>query len=513
MGEYKPIRKDVSMRRGRKYARVDIPRVSLGCHVEGAAAPSPDPNDARNVVGGVCKRVGCQRPDIDKYVLREFRSFVRSFIRRNIKPLPVGTRFSVRRWLAGTNYPVWRQCQIVQKWLRANQCLSARHLYCSSFIKRESYYHSGDMFKEARTINSRSDAFKAFSGPIFSEIEKVLYRLEPFIKHVPVADRARYVFDKLHQPGATYIATDYTSFEAHFHSKVLRACELQLYRYMLRNCANGRAIADTLCRAIAGQNVLTFGGLRVSVSGCRMSGDMCTSLGNGFTNYMLMAFACKKSGALFRGVVEGDDGLFRVDKKIDESIFEKLGFRIKLEYHSSLATARFCSMVFSDDSKRVMCDPVKKLLNTGWTFSESRFSAKSRKQLLRAKALSLLCECPGVPICSSFGKYLYRCTGGCPRYSGLSGGKDWHEEQLDITDDRIQQSLVTEVSNTDRDLVERVYGVPVSRQLVIEKYFDSLSEIKPIPFHLISDLVPIVCVKYASTHVFDVVGRPQMWKR
>lgn len=513
MGNYKDVRSDLRITRGRKYARVDIPRVSLGCHIEGACPPSADPYDARTLVGGVCKRIGCKRPDIDNRVLRDFRSFVRSFLQRNITPLPVGTRFSVAKWLAGTNYPMWRQSQIVAKWLRANMCISRRHISCSSFIKRESYYHDGWEFKEARTINSRSDAFKAFSGPIFAAIEEVLYRFDPFIKHVPVADRAGYVYRRLHQAGALYIATDYTSFEAHFHPKILKACELQLYRHMLKNCVNGKRIADILCKVLAGPSTLRFGSLDAKVAGCRMSGDMCTSLGNGFTNYMLMAFACSRSGVTFRGVVEGDDGLFRVSGPVDAKIFDKLGFRIKLEYHSSLASARFCSMVFSDDTLRVMCDPIKKLLNTGWTFSEARFSPKARRELLRAKALSLLCECPGVPVCSAFAKYLYRCTSGRPRYSGLSGGKDWHEQSLDITEDRIAVGLKTTVSPADRELVERTYGLPVSAQLRIEDYFDHCSQIQPVPFELVSGFIPVNAIRYASTHVFDVVGRPQLWKR
>lgn len=38
-------------------------------------------------------------------------------------------------------------------------------------------------------INSRSDAFKAFSGPFFKAIEKVVYEMPEFIKHTPVPDR------------------------------------------------------------------------------------------------------------------------------------------------------------------------------------------------------------------------------------------------------------------------------------------------------------------------------------
>lgn len=213
------------------------------------------------------------------------------------------------------------------------------------------------------------------------------------------------------------------------------------------------------------------------------------------------------------GVVEGDDGLFRVSGTIDETIFSRLGFVIKLEHCDSLEDARFCSMCFNVESQRVLCDPVKKLLNTGWTFSEGRFSAKLRKQLLRGKALSLLCESPGCPIIHSFAKYLHRLTSGQARYSGLSGVMNWNEEQLDICEDRITASLVSVPTLSDRLLVEKIYGIPTLTQLAIERYFETCDSIRPIPLGLVLSLLPHNCIRYASGHVFEVRGRPQLWRR
>ncbi len=514
MGPYKPIRTNVRFRKRRGAGKLDIPRVSLGCHVNGAVPPSPDPYDKRTLIGGACKRIACQLPHIDRGLLREFRGFVRSWLHHNLKPLPADTNFDVVRWLAESKYPLWRRLQIYRKWHAVGGRIGPRQLQCSSFVKREGYYTFDKGFKEARTINSRSDAFKAYSGPVFAAIERSVYDLQPFIKHVPVADRARYVLEHVYEEGARYVSTDYTSFEAHFQPSFMRACECALYTYMLRNVENGCEIARNICVAVSGRNTLNFAGLRVTTEGCRMSGDMCTSLGNGFSNLMLMLFAAKKGGATVKGVVEGDDGLFRVKGQLDRSVFERLGFRIKIQDCDSLADARFCSMCFSPDTCLVMRDPIKSLLSTGWTFSEGRFSEKARQELLRGKARSLLCECPGVPVLTEFGRYLYRVCGMGPvRYSGVGGVKDHHEEQLDITPDRIAHSLKSCVQECDRLLVAKTYGLPVSCQLLLEDYFVHCSELQPIPFALVSGLVPENCVLYARTHVFDVKGRPQEWKR
>lgn len=328
-----------------------------------------------------------------------------------------------------------------------------------------------------------------------------------------MADRARYVKDLVYQPGAQYISTDYTSFEAHFSSSIIKICEVQLYKYMTR-LLPCRDRVDMICKALYGVNTLNFQSMSCKVTGVRMSGDMCTSLGNGFTNLMMMMFWAHENCARVTGVVEGDDGLFRVTKVPEADFFRRLGFTIKIEASSSLAEAQFCSMCFNEENCRVLCDPIKKVLNTGWTFSDCRFSAKARCELLRGKAISLLCECPGVPVVHSLAKWIYRTLGvGAVRYSGLSGSFDHYEEMIDINEDRVAHGLTQVPTLTDRQLVEKHFGIPMFSQLKIEEWFDNCESIRTIPYRLFADLVPPNSVKYAATHVFDVVGTPILWRR
>lgn len=490
----------------------DIPRVSLGVHVCGQTAPSPSPTDYSTLLGGVCKRVGCTTPPIDKRLMHRFRSFVRAWLRWNVNPLPANTDYGVAPWLGRTSYPNWRRKQLESAWSKCGGSLRVRHLYTKSFVKRESYWNMENSYKEARTINSRSDAFKVFSGPYFSRIEEVLYKRHEFIKHVSVDKRASYVVDLLRVDGRRYFGTDYTSFEACFSRELINACEMQLYSYMLRDCPDRDAVVGTLRRALAGTNVLHFQSMRVSVGATRMSGDMCTSLGNGFTNLMLMKFWAYCNGDHVDGVVEGDDGLFATASGAvpHPSFFEKLGMRLKLETFDSLSTAGFCSMIFSERSKRVLVDPMKKIVNLGWTFSPLRFSPKKRVELLRAKALSMLCAHPACPIVESCARWVLRIVGkGSLSFSGIGGTKDWFEEQIDYTnysEDRLA------VSFEDRLLVAEKYGVPVSHQLAVESYFDTCHVLCPIPSWVVRDFVPSSCSTYNASHVFTCSGNVSRWK-
>ena len=81
-------------------------------------------------------------------------------------------------------------------------------------------------------INSRCDAFKAWSGPLFKSIEEELYQQPEFVKH-DTPDQRRVKVKQLRSTGVRYYATDYTAFESHFIPELMDSCECELYRWSL----------------------------------------------------------------------------------------------------------------------------------------------------------------------------------------------------------------------------------------------------------------------------------------
>lgn len=468
----------------RKPVKLDFPRVSLGCHVIGALLPSPDPYDLDNLVGGVCKRFAVATSDIDFYELRLFRNFVKRWCRQNLNPLGADSNVSLDHWLERTNYTLARKQQLRDVWERVGGVVRMRDYECKSFIKREDYPE----FKEARAINSRSDVFKCLTGPYFKLIEDELYKRPEFIKHIPVPERPDYIYGLLGQVGGRYVATDHSAFEAHITSEMMYACEFQLYRHMMKYLPGYVGVMDHIERALAGRNVCKFDNATVEVVGSRMSGDMCTSLGNGFTNLMLMKYFCWRNKAQCEGVVEGDDGLFRITGVLPtKEQFASLGMDLKMEVHDSIATASFCGLVFDEEDRLNVNNPVEVVVKTGWSFSNLRFGSDVvLRQLLRAKALSLAYELPGCPITCAMARWLLRCTAGVtPRFSAGSGRMDWWEEQLGIQGNvlraDIHRILYNDVPVRTRLLVERLYGISVAEQKRIEGWFDNQSVVCPIP--------------------------------
>ncbi len=325
---------------------------------------------------------------------------MRKWVRRNLKPLSLDSDTSQEHWLDDSNYPLWRRQQIAKEWLEFTHLRDPHRRYTQlkAFIKDESYPD----FKQARGIYSRSDGFKALVGPIFKLIENEVFKIEHFIKKVPVADRPRNIVEGLTILGNKYYATDYTTFEASFRREVMEACEFELYDYMLSTLPDRNWFMDVCHKVLGGKNVCKFREFIVVLMATRMSGEMCTSLGNGFTNLMVSLFLAHKNKVRVALRVEGDDGLISASRPpYTKEQAAMLGFDLKIVEYDRLEEASFCGLIFDPEEMINITNPIEVLANFGWT---NRQYVKARKgrllQLLRSKALSMAHSYPRCPIIS-----------------------------------------------------------------------------------------------------------------
>jgi hypothetical protein len=432
---------------------------------------------------------------------------VRKWLRINLTPIAHDADVSVETWLAKcANYTEARREELFVKWSELGRDVDEDDYCCSSFVKREEY----PCYKEARLINSRSDVFKCMTGPYFRLIEEELYKLPYFIKHVPVPERPEYISNML-QGSGTFVATDHTAFEAHISTNLMLACEMQLYRYMLRDLPGGREVLGHIRYALTGVQQCEFVSGCVNVVGARMSGDMCTSLGNGFTNLMAFLYCAHRHSlgreATVTGVVEGDDGLFLCKGFLPTAgDFAELGLKIKIETHEQLETASFCGLIFHKEVRQNIADPIDRILSSGWSLSNLRFSTPATMlELSRGKALSLAYELPGCPMVQAMCRWLLRATNNAsPKFGGMHGRHDWWSEQLGIQGNRlrpdIEKILFSPVDMRNRVLVCELFGVTISEQLALEHWCDQQSEIRPIPLDLIAAHVHQDCVTYFQTN-------------
>lgn len=474
---------------------------SIGFHMRGVCLPHPDITHSLTLLAGVQARFATRPPEPKKNTLERFTIFVAKWLRANMTPLSPHTDVSFESWVANVNQPDWRKKELVEardRWVRPEK----KHFKVKMFMKNETYTD----FKHGRAINSRSDEFKTMVGPFFSAIEKELFARPEFIKKIPVNQRARYVYERLVREGCIYYASDFTSFEALFTRRIMEACEFQLYSYMVKDHPQGADFMALIRKVLLGRNTISNKRMTLEVQATRMSGEMCTSLGNGFSNLMFNLFVCEESGIDVEGVVEGDDGLFRVSGKPNVHIFEELGLIIKTEFHTDPATASFCGQIFDPSNFTVITDPRKVLASVGWIDGKYAFAKDSKKMsLLRAKAWSFGYQYPSCPIISAMARALLRLTRSYDhRYVLKDRGMGfWMRDQLIQAFDAGRPELNSPIHDDTRDLMHRVFGISPQVQKKYEEWFDNLEVLEPIP----ALDVPDSWIAYFDTYVRPITDQ------
>lgn len=480
--------------------------VDLGCGLKYAAPPKIDPADTHTVATGAVYRFARQFKY--EYDRADFTEFVMDWLSKNVEPLDIETDTSHATWIAGTPYTIARKEELIRKHEKFGRKLSDKIpqdcCKLKSFSKDESYVPD---FKHARTINSREDEYKNMVGPHYQRISEKLFKLHWFIKKIPINERPAYIIDLIQRNGAYYICTDYTSFEAHFDSTLMEDCELLLAEYMTKKLPDG---ADFMrwARVKTQMNKLAFKNFSVEIKAKRMSGEMDTSLSNGFSNLMFMLYFFKKRNISNpAGVVEGDDGLFVVDKPIDSQFFVDFGLNVKMELVSELNHASFCGMVFDLDEKTNVTNPIHELISFGWSSAKyARSKDGIKKCLLRSKALSLAYQYPACPILTALAAKICEFTAGYDSLALLEKRGDFtcQYEKAIIREAHAffeKHKLLEEPGPNTRILIETLYGVSMFDQLEIENYIKSMTSIHQIDCPALNKYLPKDCIIYAENYV------------
>lgn len=358
-------------------------------------------------------------------------------------------------------------------WRRRMRKFTAVKSHC----KDEAY----TLLKAIRLINSRHDYAKGFMGPIFHLIEHEVCSLPWFIKFTAVKDRPSVILNRIVRDGATYVVTDYTSFEAHFTPKVMKAIELPLYQYMLSKIPadDSSKFLGFWANHVANTNKINLSNqMMCSIDGVRMSGEMNTSLANGWCNLVLFMFSLWDRQASWSdmfdstaGFIEGDDGLFRVPPHFIPTTAQmaSYGFKLKIDTTTDIRKTSFCGMVFTPKSKIVVTDPIIALMKLGWV-GRKYLSANPRtlKEVLLSKALSAAYQYNGCPIISPVCLHIANVLRGqgvmIPQK--LLNNLDWWQRQ------KLEQAMsvkweIIPVDEEARDLVTHLYDIGTTLQLDI----------------------------------------------
>lgn len=448
--------------------------VNLPFYVEGATPPRPDPSHGPSLAAGIAKRIGCQPPKVNRAYLRDFTRYVSLWCRRNLPRLANDQLCTFEEWLEETNYPQGRKDELTKTWNTRGRMLDFKRLHrVKCFVKDETY----PSYKYPRAIMSRIDEAKCFYGPYVKVASDLLFAMPEFIKKVPVPDRPMVIRDALLDSHLDTVFTDYTSFESHFVQEMMEATQKVLFKHLFGLTDGYEILEKFMNTVLMGENKLIFKLITVRLVARRMSGEMDTSLSNGFTNLMVFKYLTWRNNpqASVKGFVEGDDGLFVVRPSSacpTKEQFTELGFTIEIEHTNELTTASFCGQVYDMDELIVVTDPLEVIARLGWT--NKRYvmaNEKTRLMLLKSRAYSFVYQYNGCPILSVLGHRLLELLSDVHIAERvIDGYSSWDREKLLM---RLKAGLPEAKTPgiQTRRLVEKLYGVTVEMQETLEEQF------------------------------------------
>lgn len=458
--------------------------VSGGCHVEGAVLPRPDTVDPDTFARAVVKRFGHKPPAIKTGVFQELLDFTEEYVRKHFTPIPPEADLSFESWIESVNQPGWRKDELREAHSRVDEMMAEkagiqRVRRVGSFGKEEAY----ETWKEVRWINARSDEFKVLVGPAFHAIEKVVFADPSFIKTVPRSEWPAFIQQELKWKHFIYIS-DFSSFEALFEE--LMEVELILYRWMLQY----HPLELRRVEMIDDENVCETKHLIARVWRKRMSGEMNTSLGNGFTTHVTGKFlGVKHHGREVIILQEGDDTIYCAPGPMEESWYRDIGLDVKLERVTDVSHGQFCQLLFDEDDMRVVRDVRKYIVGFAWLPSKYIPGVRVYPHLIRARAMSCIAQYPGHPILVSFARWILRCVQvsdvAVRRVIERTRAIDSYTREVLLNSiDVYQSKFDVPIGIRTRHYYEEHFGFSVADQLIMEAYFDEQEVLHPIPLSL-----------------------------
>jgi len=480
--------------------------VSLGCHVIGAACPHPDVGDSLSLMAGAQKRFLTPNLPVEPGIFARLRLFTLKELPLICQPLAYDEYLCLVEWLEKSEYPLWRKEELLKVALE----LPDPDTYVGVLHKREIGEHTKaepyTEYKHHRPINAAKDEEKVSLGPVFKSIEKKMFQHCEYIKKIPLPDRPGYIEDYLSFTGLYPFAGDASSWEARQRRPLMFALEMAFYEYMLVQMPDlywARILRITGLNRIQAKHFVAW------VLARRMSGEMNTSLGNGFNMRMIVRFVCLEllGNTVCRGVYEGDDSLVVVDKvRPDAAIFLRLGIKMsKIDHYETVCEASFCGMVYDPIDLANLPDPRKSITTFGWSTKDYvNARPKIHRMLLVAKAYSYLSAYNGAPVLQALALWV------------LKGVPHNRQELYDFVAERAvmdsySRARLVEVLRTEvaprpvgirsRLVMEAVYDMTLQQQYALEEFFEG--PIQPIPLHLLEP-VHADWLDYWNRYVFEV---------
>jgi len=442
-----------------------------------------DVRDPATLAAGVLARLGRHLPVPDLHFFGELREFAYHRFKSRYKPLDVDVDLTPETYLPQTNYSAKRIQSLIAKWNDmpfddVTPEFFADLMRCGIFGKDEFYLEP----KFVRLIAARHDLLLLFLGPAVKAVEKEIFKSPHFIKKIPTHERPEYIErqlaegevpavfegdDGLGKHNGKIVGTDWTSFEVVFRQSIA-VLGSDLMTYMLSNFLVELRRLNTACWTGSWGRAKLM--LVCFVMLIRNSGDLITSLINGYSNAIIWEFLHVKFP----------------DRDLTTEDFARLGGICKIDISETVGEASFCGMMYDEGGKQMIRDAAPVIAKIGWC--PLRYVGTSdvvHLQLLKLRLLSLGHEMGKCPILWAYARQgLYKLRNVRIRQSILDGLDVYEKERVHAALDAYGKSsvgidgfmpeIMSEPTQATRELYSHCFGVDVPTQLSLEASFASM---------------------------------------
>lgn len=294
----------------------------------------------------------------------------------------------------------------------------AKDAYIQAFTKCEKYKFDPKKMPVPRIIQPRSPRYNVCVGRYLKPIEHKIYEnidsmfgSKTIMKGLNQIDRAKVIVDHFNSfPDACALGLDASRFDQHVSVDALR-WEHTIYNMFYRS-RNLRRLLKHQLRNKCFIN-LPDGHIRYQTNGCRMSGDINTSLGNCLIMSSMVHCYAKYRRVEIKLVNDGDDCVVFLSRKdlhhfttgLDDW-FLSMGFNMTVEEPVfEIEKIQFCSSnpVFLGPHYVMVRHPVQ-ILSKDSISLRDLFTTKIAERWMAAVGIGGLTMCGGIPVVQDFYK-------------------------------------------------------------------------------------------------------------
>lgn len=350
----------------------------------------------------------------------------------------------------------------------------------NSFVKAEKFDPSAKVNPDPRMIQARDPRYNLRIAQYLRPVEHFIYNLQGpngmrcVAKGLNQKDRAELFLKKWERfSNPVCFSIDCSRWDKHVSSEVLRI-EHQFYRMCLPQSPELEMLLNwqqlNRCR--------TAGGVKYTVYGGRMSGDINTALGNCLLMVLMVRTAMRELFCKYDLFDDGDDCLVIVERDDFQIVKDRLADQF-LEFGQALkienVAYRPWDVIFCQ--AKLVYNGLHWLFARDWrkVLSQSCCGTKHWNEPVKVRPmLGLIGSCElalsaGVPVLQSFALACQRMSGGrCAAFNAADPGLAYRVQLEGLTLDAKARPITQDA----RMSFELAFGVPVWEQEAIESILE-----------------------------------------